>query len=56
MTRKILLFATVAACLIAANATAQPHAARRELIVCGWDEVFILDPLPPSRRHHSHRR
>jgi uncharacterized protein DUF6528 len=39
----MLWAATLAACVIAANATAQPPAARRELIVCGWDEVFILD-------------
>src|SRR5215211_3031723 len=43
MTRKILWSATLAACALAAHALAQPHAARRELIVCGWDEVFILD-------------
>jgi len=39
----ILWRAALAACVIAANAPEQPQAARRELIVCGWDEVFILN-------------
>ena len=43
MTRRILWLATLAACVFAATTAAQPHAGRRELIVCGWDEVFILD-------------
>ena len=43
MTPRILWIASLAACCVAANAPAQPHGARRELIVCGWDEVFILD-------------
>ena len=43
MTRRILWIATLAACVFAATTAAQPHAGRRELIVCGWDEVFILD-------------
>ena len=43
MTRRILWSVTLAACVIAAHAHAQPQGARRELIVCGWDEVFILD-------------
>src|SRR4029453_18784117 len=51
MTRKILWSATLAACVVAANAPAQPQAARRELIVCGWDEAFILylDAKPDAR-------
>ena len=36
-------FATLAVWVFAATTAAQPHAGRRELIVCGWDEVFILD-------------
>jgi hypothetical protein len=45
MTRRILWSVTLAAWVIAAHAHAhaQPQGARRELIVCGWDEVFILD-------------
>jgi len=43
MTRRILCGIALAACVVAANAHAQTNAACRELIVCGWDEVFILD-------------
>jgi hypothetical protein len=43
MTRRIVWIAALAACLFVAATAAQPHAGGRELIVCGWDEVFILD-------------
>ena len=43
MPRRILWLATLTVCVVAAITAAQPPAGQRELIVCGWDEVFILD-------------
>lgn len=39
----MLWIAALAACVFTAATAAQPQAGHRELIVCGWDEVFILD-------------
>lgn len=43
MKSKALWSAAAFAIVVAVRSAAQPHAEPRELIVCGWDEVYIVD-------------